>query len=132
MDPTRSTAFAPDQIAYLLEVVDPAAPFAIHRVLLTAFEPLEIEGEIVKAGDILRTRHATELRKQLPDRRVVSILEGGILTDGDEIANGQSFPHWELMVGTTEDEVTERIAANRARLAAAKPKEKKAEASKSA
>lgn len=113
-DPAQSAAFLVGQWAYLLEAVDPDEPHAqVAQVIVTSPEQVEEWAP----GELVRTKHLGG--KQLPTRRVTAVFRDGKVF-GEDPGQGARFPHWELMTGITEDEVRDRIAANRKAIEARK------------
>lgn len=121
LTPTRSNAFTPGQFTYILESTNPddlkGGP---ARVALTSFEPLTRGTDIMVPGNPIITKHFSE-KKQLPSRRIVTVVTPDGSVHGQPIEVGASLPHWELMTETTLEMVVSRIETNRA--ASVKPKQ---------
>ena len=113
LQPTRSNAFAPNQYQYILESTNEldlkGGPV---RVVLTTFQPLTVGEEIVDVGFHIPTKHFSE-KKNLPSRKVITIVDTTGTVHGQPIPVGTSLPHWELMTETTLESVVARIEANR-------------------
>lgn len=114
LQPTRSNAFAPNQIQYILESTDETdLKGGPARVVLTSFEPLADGDDLFEVGDAIVTKHFSE-KKQLPSRRIVSIITPDGSVHGAPVPVGTSLPHWELMGEVTLETVVARIETNRA------------------
>jgi len=118
LSPTTSNAFTPNQYQYILESTSEldlkGGPV---RVVLTTFEPLMVgegdDAEIVDVGFNIATKHFSE-KKNLPSRKVITIIDLAGTVHGEPVVKGTSLPHWELMVeGMTKESVQARIEANR-------------------
>ena len=121
LTPTRSNAFTPGQFTYILESTNAddlkGGPV---RVALTSFEPLTHGDSILTHGDAIVTKHFSE-KKQLPSRRIITVITPDGSVHGHPVEVGTSLPHWELMGETTLEMVVARIETNRA--ATVKPKQ---------
>ena len=88
----KSTASRPGQYIYLLEAVDPVEEGGYPaQVVVTSSHDLDWD-----VDRIVKTQHA-EVRKNLPDRRVVGIVFPTGEEDGVLAAEGVSLPHWECI-----------------------------------
>lgn len=113
--PATSNAFRGTSYQYILESTNEldlkGGPV---RVVLTSAEPLMLDEEIVEVGFHIPTKHHSE-KKNLPSRKVITIIDLTGTVHGEPVIKGTSLPHWELMTeGMTKESVQAVIDANRA------------------
>jgi hypothetical protein len=89
---SKSTASRPGQYIYLLEAIDSVEEGGYPaQVIVTSSTDLDWD-----VDRVVKTQHA-EVRKNLPDRRVVGIVFPTGEEDGVLAAEGVSLPHWECI-----------------------------------
>lgn len=88
----RSVGYRPNQFIYLLEAVDSIEDGGYPaQVILTSSDDLDWD-----VDDVVKMQHA-EVRKALPDRRVIGMILPNGEQDGLLTAEGVGLPHWECI-----------------------------------